>query len=337
MRFRHRLLIIDSHTAGEPTRLITGGFPKIAGDSLAAQMATLERDMDWIRTACMNEPRGHRDMFGGILLEPFDRSAHVGVIFMDGGRYYNMCGHASLGICGMMVETGCVPRTGEKTIVRIETPAGLVEGLVESEEDGTVRHVSLVDVPSFAVELDRTIDVPGYGQVAVDISFGGNFFVIAKAADLGFPDVDPHRTTALIEAGVALRAAANEQIKVRHPLLPHIDRIDIAMLTDAPSGTHADGRNIVILGQAQADRSPCGTGTCARLAVLHARGELAIGQTYRHESSIRTVFDAVILSRTTVADLPAIVPQIACRPFLTGFSEFVIDPDDPVGTGFVAG
>ena len=337
MRFAHRLSIIDSHTAGEPTRVIAGGYPRIAGDSLVEQMTTLETRMDWIRRTCMNEPRGHRDMFGGILLPPFHPDAHVGVIFMDGGRYYNMCGHASLGICGMLVETGRVPRTGRRTTVRIETPAGLVEGTVETTAEGSVLSVSLVDVASFALALDVGIDVPGHGLVRTDIAYGGNFFVIAKAADLGFSDVDPLRTNALIEAGVALRAAANAQIDVRHPVLSHIDRIDIAMLTGTPSGPHADGRNIVVLGAAQADRSPCGTGTCARLAVLHARGELDVGQPYRHESSIRTVFDAKIIGKTEIGGLPAIVPQIACRPFLTGFSEFVVDPDDPVGTGFVLG
>ena len=302
MKFKHRLTIIDGHTAGEPTRLIVSGYPRLNGDTLAAKMADMRDNHDWVRRVAMNEPRGHRDMFGGVLVEPFDPAADIGVFFIDGGQYYNMCGHASLGICAMMVETGrkAIDPSG-KTIVRLETPAGLVEGIVTTAPDGTIITVELVDVASFAFALDREIEVPGFGAVRVDIGYGGNFFVIAKAIDLGFVSIDPEHTSRLIEAGIALRNAANAQIKVQHPLLPHINNIDIAMLTAGPSGPHADARNIVILGAAQADRSPCGTGTCARMAVLHAKGDLKTGQPFRHESSIRTVFDAVVLS-TTVHD-----------------------------------
>jgi proline racemase len=170
--------------------------------------------------------------------------------------------------------------------------------------------------------------------VQVDIGYGGNFFVIAAAEAMGFASIDPEHTNDMIAAGIALREAANGQITVRHPTLAHIQRIDIAMLTGEPTGPHADARNIVILGAAQADRSPCGTGTCARMAVLHAKGLLETGERFRHESSIRTVFDSVVLGTTHVGGLPAIIPQIACRPFITGFNELVVDPDDPVGFGF---
>jgi proline racemase len=336
MKFSHRLTIIDGHTAGEPTRLIISGYPRLKGRSLADKMADMRDNHDWVRRVAMNEPRGHRDMFGGVLLEPHDETADVAVFFIDGGQYYNMCGHASLGICAMMVETGrkAIDPSG-CTIVRLETPAGLVEGTVITAEDGSIITVSLVDVASFAYALDRKIDVPGFGQVRVDIGYGGNFFVIAGADDLGFASIDPGNTTRMIEAGIALRNAANAQIKVQHPLLSHINRIDIAMLTAGATGPHADARNVVILGAAQADRSPCGTGTCARMAVLHAKGELKTGERFRHESSIRTVFDSIILSETNVGGLSAIIPQISCRPYLTGFSELVVDENDPLAFGFV--
>ena len=248
-----------------------------------------------------------------------------------------MCGHASLGICGMLVETGQVAITGRETEVRIDTPAGLVVGTVRTDETGAVDSVSLIDVPSFVFDLDVSLDVPGFGTIRADISYGGNIFVIASAADLGIQSLEPSQTDALIKAGVTLRSAANEQLSYQHPELPHINRIDIAMLTGAPSGPHADARNIVVLGDAQADRSPCGTGTCARLAVEHARGRLQPHERFRHESSIRTLFDAEILSCTKVGPFDAIIPQIACRPFLTAFSDFVYDPDDPLRGGFVLG
>lgn len=283
----------------------------------------------------MNEPRGHRDMFGGVLMPPVDPTAHVGVVYMDGGQFYNMCGHASLGLCGMLVETGQVPRTGRTTEVRIDTPAGLVIGSVTTNHDGELETVSLIDVPSFAFALDQYVDVPHYGRVRVDFGYGGNIFVIAEAADLGFQSIDPEHTTELIKAGVALRQAARQQFHFQHPEQPHINGIDLAMLTAPPSSPETDARNIVVLGQAQADRSPCGTGTCARMAVEHAKGGLGVQERFRHESSIRTFFDARILETTRVGSLPAVIPEISCRPFITGFSDFVVDPDDTLGNGFI--
>lgn len=326
---------IDSHTAGEPTRIITGGFPVVKGNTIADRMVHLEAEMDWVRKALMQEPRGHRDMFGCILLPPVDPSADTGVIFMDGGRYYNMCGHASLGVSAMLVETGRVASKPGNNIVRLETPAGIVEGHVELDDDGNVTEVSVIDVPSFAWSTSQKITVPGFGPVSVDIGFGGNFFVIVDAKELGIESIGPQHTQSLIQTGVKIREAANQQINVLHPEQPHINRIDICMITAPPSGPHADGRNIVILGDAQADRSPCGTGTCARLAVLHRKGKLKPGTIYRHESSINSLFDAVILEETTVGTLPAIIPKISCRPFITGEHRFIIHPDDPFCEGFV--
>lgn len=337
MHFTHRISVIDSHTAGEPTRIIVDGFPPVRGATLAERMDYLRREMDWLRASLMREPRGHRDMFGGILLPPVDPAADAAVIYMDGGLYYNMCGHASLGICAMLVETGRVPATPPVTRVTLETPAGLVHGEVAIGDDGRIRDVSLVDVPSFAWALDRVIDLPGHGPLTVDIGYGGNFFVIVDAAQLGLPGVDPQHTGACIARGIAVRAAANAQLAVRHPEKAHIRTIDICMITAPPSGPHADARNIVILGEAQADRSPCGTGTCARMAVLHRRGLLRPGQRFRHESSIRSVFTGEIVGETRVGDIPAVIPKISCRPFLTGFHTFVIDPDDPFADGFALG
>ncbi|MER8428416.1 proline racemase family protein [Mesorhizobium sp. M1403] len=337
MKFSHRLSIVDSHTAGEPSRFVVSGFPRIPGSTMAERMRNLINDFDWIRRVTMNEPRGHRDMFGGVIVPPVNSTSHVGVVYMDGGQFYNMCGHASLGLCGMLVETGQVPRTGRTTEVRIDTPAGLVVGSVKTNDEGDVEAVSLIDVASFAFALDQYVDVPQYGRVRVDFGYGGNIFVIAEAADLGFQSIDPQHTTDLIKAGVALRTAAREQFRFQHPEHPHINGIDLAMLTAPASSSVTDARNIVILGRAQADRSPCGTGTCARMAVEHAKGRLGVDERFRHESSIRTYFDARILETTKVGSLAAVIPEISCRPFLTGFSEFIVDPDDPLGNGFILG
>jgi proline racemase len=334
MKFKRMISTVDSHTAGEPTRIIVDGFPLVKGATMAERMAYLQTEMDWLRKSLMREPRAHRDMFGGILLPPLDPRADASVIYMDGGLYYNMCGHGSLGICAMMVETGRVKLTPPNTLVRLETPAGMVEGTVTTDEAGRIREVSLVEMPAFAWALDQKLTVPGYGKITVDITYGGNFFVLVDQKELGIASLNPQHTTDLIRAGVSVRAAAREQIKVQHPVQKHINSIDIAMITGPASGPHADARNIVILGEAQADRSPCGTGTCSRMALLHRKGKLAKGQLFRHESSIRSVFHGKVLGETKVGDIPAIIPQISCRPFLTGFHSFVIDEDDPFAEGF---
>ena len=334
MNFKHIISVIDSHTAGEPTRIIVDGFGKVCGATMAERMDYLKNNMDWLRKSLMREPRGHRDMFGGILLPPLDTSADAAVIFMDGGLYYNMCGHASLGICAMLVETGRVTAKQGDNIVHLETPAGIVEGIVTLDNNGKVESVRVIDVPSFAWAIDQTIDFAPVGKITVDVAFGGNFFVIVDAAQLGIKSIDPEYTNDLIKVGIAVRQAANKQIAVQHPVKKHITAIDICMITAPPSGTHADGRNIVILGEAQADRSPCGTGTCARVATLHRKGKLKVGQLFRHESSIRSVFNAKIKAETMVGNLPAVIPEISCRPFITGFHQFVIDPEDVFAEGF---
>ncbi len=334
MHLKHMISVVDSHTAGEPTRIIVDGFGEVPGNTMAERMDYLRTSKDWLRKSLMREPRGHRDMFGGILLPPLDPTANASVIFMDGGLYYNMCGHASLGICAMLVETGRIECTPPLTTVRLETPAGIVEGKVATDPGGRVTGVSVLDVPSFTWAIDQEIEVPGIGKIKVDISFGGNFFVIVDAEELGIQSIDPEHTTDLIRLGIKVRTAANESIKVQHPVQEHIKTIDICMITAPPSGPHADARNIVILGEAQADRSPCGTGTCARMALRHRKGQLAVGQPFCHESSICSVFDGVIIQETTVGGLPAVIPRISCRPFLTGFHQFVIDPDDPFAEGF---
>jgi len=335
MRFKHIITAIDSHTASEPTRIVIDGFPQVKGNTMTERVEYLREKMDWLRKSLMREPRGHRDMFGAILMPPIDPTADVAVIFMDGGRYYNMCGHASIGICAMLVETGRVDVMPLHTVVRLETPMGIVEGTVTTNLEGEVDEVSLVGVPSFAWVLDKKIDVPGQGEVMVNVGFGGNFFVIVDSAQLGFENIHPQHMSELIKSGIAIREAANEQIFVKHPTKEKINTIDFCMITAPPSGSHADARNIVVIGKDQADRSPCGTGTCARMAVLHRKGLLPINQIFRHESTTHSVFKGEIVAETFVGDIPAIVPKISCRPFLTGFHQFVIDYDDPLAEGFV--
>ena len=276
-------------------------------------------------------------MFGVFLLPPVDPKADAGIVFMDPGGYLNMCGHGSLGVCAMLVETGRKEVLGKKNPwFAWKARWGWLEGTVHLNSEGRIQDVSLVDVPSFAFALDEEIQVPEIGKLTVDVGYGGNFFVIVPAKSLGFDSIGPENTVDLIRAGIAVRNAANEKIKVFHPEYPHIRTIDLCMITAEPSSSdHADARNIVILGDGQADRSPCGTGTCARMAVMHKKGLLETGRLFRHESSIGSVFRAKILEETRVGDFPGIVPEIACRPFITGFNRYVVDPEDIFPEGFV--
>ena len=335
MKFKHIIGAIDSHTAGEPTRIIIDGFPQVKGNTMTERVEYLREKMDWLRKSLMREPRGHRDMFGAILMPPIEPAADVAVIFMDGNRYYNMCGHASIGICAMMVETGRIDITPMHTVVRLETPIGIVEGTVTTKPDGEIEEVGLVGVPSFASILNKKIEVPVQGEVMIDVGFGGNFFVMVDSAQLGFDKILPKHMNELIKSGIAIRESANEQISVKHPTNEKINTIDFCMITAPPSSPGTDARNIVVIGKDQADRSPCGTGTCARMAVLHSKGQLPVNQTFRHESTIGSVFKGEIVAETFVGDLPAVIPKISCRPFLTGFHQFVIDHDDPFAEGFI--
>ena len=335
MKFSRMISVVDSHTAGEPTRMVVDGVGKVAGATMAEKLAYLKTEKDWIRKILMTEPRGHRDMFGVFLLPPVDPTADAGIVFMDGGGYLNMCGHGSLGMCAMLVETGRKETTGNQTPVRLESPVGMVEGTVHLDDNGRIRDVSLVDVPSFAFALDQKIQVPGLGEVKVDVGYGGNFFAIVSAQSLGIASIGPENTVDIIRTGIAVRDAADAQIQVSHPDYPHIKSIDLCMITAEPSSPdHADARNMVVFGDGQADRSPCGTGTCARMAVMHRKGLLKTGEAFRHESSIGSVFRAKVLRETTVGDFPGIIPEIACRPYITGFNRYVLDPDDIFQEGF---
>jgi proline racemase len=324
---------VDSHTMGEPTRVIIGGIPKIPGNTMAEKKTYLETKMDRIRTAVMLEPRGHNDMFGSIITAPIDQDADFGIIFMDSGGYLNMCGHGSIGAMTIAVETGMVEPVEPITKILMETPAGLIKGEV-AVESGRAREVSIVNVPSFLYEQDFVIQVPEIGQVNIDIAFGGSFFAIVSARQLNL-SVDPENSQRLKEVGLVIRDIVNSRIKVSHPKMPHINTVDLVEIYDEPTHPQAHFKNVVIFGKGNIDRSSCGTGTSAKMATLHARGKLGIGQEFVYESILGTLFKGKILEETQVCDYKAIIPQITASAYITGFNHFVIDEDDPFKYGFL--
>lgn len=333
MKFSRSIQAIDSHTAGEATRIVVGGIPNIKGNSMPEKKEYLEKNLDYLRTAIMLEPRGHNDMFGSVMTQPCCPDADFGIIFMDGGGYLNMCGHGTIGAMTAAIETGVVPAVEPITHVVMEAPAGIIRGDV-TVVDGKAKEVSFLNVPAFLYKEGVEVELPGVGTVKFDISFGGSFFAIIHASQLGLK-IEPQNAGKLTELAMKLRDIINEQIEIQHPTLAHIKTVDLVEIYDEPTHPEATYKNVVIFGQGQVDRSPCGTGTSAKLATLHAKGELKVGEKFVYESILGTLFKGEIVEETKVADFNAVVPKITGSAYITGFNHFVIDEEDPLKHGFI--
>lgn len=331
-RFSHVISAIDSHTAGEPTRLILSGLPPIRGQTVAEKWAYVRDNMDHLRRALVHEPRGHRDMFGAILTAPCHPGADWGLIFMDSGGYLTMCGHGTIGTAIVLVEMGIAEAKEPETVIIFDTPAGLVHAHV-IVKDGRAREGWIENVPAFLYRGDVPVEVAGLGRITIDIAFGGNFFALVSADQLGVT-VEPSNAQRLVDLGLRIREAVNEQVKVEHPVEKHINRVELTEITAPASHPEAHARNVVIFGQGSIDRSPCGTGTCARMATLYAKGELKIEKPFVHESIIGTLFCGRLLREVIVGGFNAVVPRVGSSAYIIGIQQFVIDPGDPLAMGF---
>lgn len=332
MIFSRGIHAIDSHTAGEPTRIIVGGIPNIKGATMPDKKEYLEKNLDYLRTAVMLEPRGHNDMFGSIILAPTTEEADLGIIFMDGGGYLNMCGHGTIGAVTAAIETGMVEMKEPVTNVVLEAPAGIVKAEAKVEH-GKVKSVSFVNVPAFLYKKDQKVTLDGK-DITFDISFGGSFFAIVHAKQLGL-EIKPENTSRLTEIALKLRDTINKEIEIQHPTLPHIKTVDLVEIFDEPTHPEATYKNVVIFGQGQVDRSPCGTGTSAKLATLFSKGQIKEGELFVYESILGTLFYGEIVGTTKVAEYDAVYPKVAGSAYITGFNHFVIDESDPLKHGFV--
>jgi proline racemase len=326
---------IDTHTAGEPTRIVLSGLPPIPGDTMAEKKRYMTDKFDHFRTLLMQEPRGHADMFGAVVTPPTSGRGQYGIIFMDSGGYLDMCGHGIIGITTAFIEMGMVTPKEPETVVTFDTPAGLVEGRARIE-GGRVVEVSLSNVSSFLYAKDVEIDLPDVGRITIDVSFGGNFFAMTPAKQLGV-SVQPENLSTLIRLGNAVREAVNKKLDIQHPTERHITTVELTEIYDKPDPTKPYSRNVVVFGNSQVDRSPCGTGTSAAMATLHGRGRLAIGEEFVNESIIGTRFKGKLVRETRVGDFTAVDPVITGDAYITGIHQFVVDPHDPVKHGFVVG
>ncbi|USG99154.1 proline racemase family protein [Thermococcus argininiproducens] len=326
---KHILYVVDTHTEGEPTRILLSGV-NVKGEDIIEKRKYFKENYDWIRTALLHEPRGHGDQFGAVLVP--SEIADFGVIYMDTAGYLDMCGHATMGIATALVELGIIEPNEPYTSIKLETPAGLVEAKTRVE-NGVVKEVTVVDVPSFHVG-EFEIEYPKIGKINVDVAFGGNFYVIANAKDLGLR-VRKDYINKLIPAALKLIEVANNQIEVHHPRKGVQNRINLAMLTDEPEREGSNGKNVVIWGEGSVDRSPCGTGSASRVATLYSKGVLKEGDIFIHESILGTQFKIKIVGTTKIGDYTAIIPEITGSAYITKISQDIISKNDPLWKGFL--
>jgi proline racemase len=314
-----------------PTRVITGGVAPIPGASMAERRVHFLEHMDDLRLLLMREPRGHGAMSGAILQPPTQPDADWGVLFIEVSGCLPMCGHGTIGVATVLVETGMVAVTEPETVVRLDTPAGLVEARV-AVRDGRAESVTLRNVPSFLHARDRTVEVPGFGAVTYDMAFGGNFYALLPAASVGLV-VDPVRSDELIRAGQTIMAAIDKADRPVHPGDPRISGCHHVVLYE-PGRDGADARAATSIHPGWLDRSPCGTGTSARMAALYARAELGLNEDWVNESVIGTRFTGRLVAEAEVAGVPAVVPEITGRAWITGMAQYLLDRDDPFPAGF---
>ena len=332
LSFSRVIQAVDSHTAGEPTRIVTGGLPAIAGATMAEKRATLQRDHDDLRRALVLEPRGHDAIVLAYLVPPCTPGAQLGVVFANDAGYLGMCGHGAIGVATVAVATGLVQAQEPVTEVVLDTPAGAVTCKV-AVAGGKVRSVTITNVPSFLFAQRVVVPVHGFGKVAADIAYGGNWFAFVEADQLGLMVERSHLPVLLAAATAVREALVREGVRGRHPERGADELIDHVKLFVPLDGEVVGAKALTLCPGAAWDRSPCGTGTSAKLAVLHAKGELGVGEPFRSQSVLATEFAARIVRETRVGDRPAIVPEVTGSAWITGFPTFVIDPDDPCRFG----
>ncbi|MEX2221794.1 MAG: proline racemase family protein [Candidatus Rokuibacteriota bacterium] len=327
------LSVIDYHTEGEPMRFIVDGAGRIPGATLMEQSEHLAAHRRDLLGFALYEPRGHAAMCGAILTEPVTPGADVGVLFIEPLGPVHMCGHGAIALGAMLVETGRVAAPGGAATVMLETPAGLVSCRVVTQPEQPTR-VTIRNVPAFSVGFDLEVDVPGLGRVTFDLAYGGHFYALVSAADCGLA-LEPKEAARLVGVGERIRLAIEARGPLIHPAMPEARGLLYVQFYEPARRPDAQLRNAVVVAPAGLDRSPCGTGTSARLANLHARGRLGVGEPFGHESIIGTLFTGRIAALTHVAGTPAIVPEITGRAWMTARATLSLDTSDPFPGGFL--
>lgn len=328
---RHSFFCVDGHTCGNPVRLVAGGGPNLVGSNMMEKRAHFLREYDWIRTGLMFEPRGHDMMSGSILYPPTRADCDVAVLFIETSGCLPMCGHGTIGTVTMAIEQGLItPKVPGK--INLETPAGLVA--IEYEQNGQyVDRVRLTNVPAFLYAEAMEVECPDLGTLKVDVAYGGNFYAIVEPQE-NYTDMKDYSALQLIAWSPVLRERLNEKYKFQHPELADINRLTHILWTGKPTHPEAHARNAVFYGDKAIDRSPCGTGTSARMAQLAAKGKLNPGDDFVHESIIGSLFHGRVEREVDVAGGKGIIPSIAGWARMTGYNTIFIDDRDPFAHGF---
>jgi proline racemase len=327
---------IDSHTAGEPFRIITSGLPELPGATILERRRYMKDHFDHIRRALMWEPRGHYNMYGCVVTPPVTLEADLGVLFMHNEGYSTMCGHGTIALVTTLLETGAIAAKGDQTAVNIDTPAGLVRATAHLDDSGHVERVSFLNVPSFLYARDVVLESTAFGHLSVDIAYGGAFYVVLCSEQVGL-SVIPEQTQLLVAAGEEIKRAVNATLAVNHPYESDLSFVYGTILVDRPEDPAHHSRNICVFANAEVDRSPTGTGVSARLALHSAKGEITDGQEIVVESILgaASTFTGRIAAYTHIGSYDAIVPEVSGTAFITGRHEFMIDPRDALGRGFL--
>ena len=331
-RYPDRIVTIDSHTQGEPTRLLAGGIGPLPGESIKAKRDYFESNYDQLRLLLCKEPRGHRGVLSAVLTEPVSPEGRFGLIYMDAKRYPYLCGHATIGAVTTLFELGALKAEDGDTVVTVDTPSGPLEAHTRIK-DGCVQSVGIDMVPSFVLETGSEIEVDNFGPVAVDLVCVGGFFAMVSAKSIGL-DLVPENYHRLIPLGMAVIDAANRSLSVRHPERPEVCTVDVTEFYQEDPATKT-GKGVVIYGESNLDRSPCGTGTAAKMTLLSYHGELEPGQTYFNASPLGTTFEGNILKKTKIGDLEGIITRVRGNAQITGLHNFVLDANDPFPEGFL--
>lgn len=323
---------IDAHAAGEPLRLITSGVPELPGATILERRQYMAEHLDDIRRTLLFEPRGHADIYGAVLTPPVSDEADFGVIFLTNEGYSSMCGHGVIALTTILLERGMVERKDALTEIVYDSPAGLIRATA-SVDGGRVQSVAFRNVPGFRLAQNMQI-ATSRGTVPVDVAFGGAFYALVDAKELGL-DVVPENVDELRRTGMEIKLAVDRQMEIVHPEEPKLHGMYGTIISEGPRTSGGNGRNVTVYAEGAIDRSPCGTGTSAKLACIYADGKLALSESYVHESIISTTFTGRVLAETTVGGLPAVVTEITGRGYLTGLHQFIVVPDDPTRQGFL--
>ena len=331
----HAITTIDCHVAGEALRVVTAGFPEPSGSTILEKRQYCRTHLDHLRTALMWEPRGHHEMYGCLLVTPAHPQADTGVLFFHNEGYSTMCGHGIIGLTTVMLEQGLFPASIPTTTIRFDTPSGLVTARA-SLDAGKVRNVAFLNVPSFVLDVEQTVRVPGIGPVDYDLAFGGAFYAFCQAEALDL-SLEPKHARRLQALGLAIKQAIMAERTISHPTEPELGYLYGTIFVAPPHTPEGNLRQTAIFANGALDRSPTGTGVSAHLALLHAKGTLQVGQSLRFESILGTLLGGKIVEETQLGPYPAIIPEVEGHACLTGRHEFMIDPDDPLKDGFLLG